>query len=343
MTDPDELHPETEDDALTDVDELGGDVDILASLPDEGSPLHGDTAYDALEEADELGGDAAILESLPDDDPSPDDGVLEAMLEPLDMEHEGEAAEFGDEAAETVVYSETPDYDVDFLDIDAALASVASLPDVLAEREAAERAAREAAHRREPMYEPAPRRPRYPVQAPPPVTLRRGQPGSVVPALLLIGIGAWLTFAVTAPNAVPLNPSLVLIVVGAAVVVTLFAQWFTMRRWSRGVFFFALLALLIGGTVYAATVFPTAASLLGPLILLMVGVAFWLTGLFSRPTDRRLLLPGALFIVAAVTVLAVSYGALPAAWLAGIAPLWYVVVAVIAILWLLPILFKRRG
>ncbi len=43
MTDPKELPPESEDDALNDVEALGGDDEIMESLPPEGSPISVDT------------------------------------------------------------------------------------------------------------------------------------------------------------------------------------------------------------------------------------------------------------------------------------------------------------
>nr|PZN57220.1 MAG: hypothetical protein DIU68_04650 [Chloroflexota bacterium] len=314
--------------------------------------VEGDT--EARAGVDTPDSDAEVRESLPDDGlPLPEVSEAEALAK--DLESGGAETQSAGSydtawdapeayaAAGQATYEDVESPAFDFVDIDAALASVAALGEELAEREELERAQLAAEQDAEAAREEAAHRTLKSIQAPPVVNLRRGQLASVVPALLLMGIGAWLTFATTAPDAVPLNPLLVSAALLAAVVITLLAYWLSSGRWARGAFFFAILLVLMAGSVYYASTLDLEAPVAGPLILAATGLAFALTALLSRPMDRRLLLPGILFLVAAAVSLAAIIGYLPATLLAGVAPYWPALVAVIALLWLLPLLAKRRG
>lgn len=242
------------------------------------------------------------------------------------------------------------------VDIGAALESVAALSDILAEREAEEQrqaeteaTAREAAAAAEaaraeadPVFEAAePAR-----MATPPVSeLRRGQPASVVPALLLIGLGSWLTFALSTASsgAVALPPLLVIGVVGGAVVLTLLTQWLGGGRWARGSFFLALFGALTGGALYYDIISGANLMLGAPLTLAAAGVALVLTGLLGRPADRRLFLPGLLLIFGGIVALALLQGAISPLLAAELAHWSPLVLAVLIVIWLLPVLLKRRG
>ncbi len=164
-----------------------------------------------------------------------------------------------------------------------------------------------------------------------------------MPALVLIGLGGWLTFAVTVPNAVPTSPLVLVFAVGAALVVTMLAFWVASGRWSRGVLFFALLALLTTGALYYETTLNLAYSITGPLVLATAGLAFALTGLLAKPTDSRLLLPGILLLAAAAVNLAITIGYLPNWLMTGAASYWPVLAVVVVVLWLLPVLLRRRS
>jgi hypothetical protein len=305
-----------EEEALEEVDELGGDPDIMKSLPDEGQPIDDDFEAD-------------------DDDDIEGPALLTYRVEGVPDEPEYTDEDYDDEAL-------TAPYDpyADLLDIDAALASVSSLSEMIVEREPAEPDERV---RTQVLEERPPVRARRMLAEPPSITLRRGQPASVVPALIFIGVGAWLTFAMSAPGSVSASPALVTAVLGGALIVTLLAQFVTSGRWSRGVFFFAVLALLVGGALYYQSMSPATAALTAPLILLAVGVAFALTGFMARPTDRRLLLPGAAFVMLAALALVIALGVLPVPLTSQMTPFWPIVVAVLALIWLLPVVFKRRG
>lgn len=233
------------------------------------------------------------------------------------------------------------------LDIAAALESVASLSDVLAEREEAERraleAARAAAEAEAEAQTPQADREPARIATPPVLELRRGHPASVIPALLFIGVGAWLTFALSTAgmSGAPLSPLLLLGALLGVGVLTLLSAWIGAGRWSRGAFFMAIFAALAGGAVYYH--FAIQPGYLTALLLAAAGAALALTGLLARPADRRLLLPGVLLVFGGMVALALAQGAVPpnlTASLVSGAPLVGVLVVVI---WLLPVIFKRRG
>jgi hypothetical protein len=226
------------------------------------------------------------------------------------------------------------------LDVDAALAAVASLSDVMAEQEAAEQAkvdaeaiaAEEAAQQAIPVT-------RQVMPRPPLVTLRRGQPASVVPAVLLMGIGAWLTFALTT-SAAPDSTAITLVVV-AGLILALMAHWLSSGRWSRGVFFFGTLILLNAAALaFLTQPFSPGLPRGWPLLLVAGGLAFVLTAFLTRPRERRMALPGILLILGGLTGLGFGLGVSDGQILASIAPLWPVAVAAVVIVWLLAIMAR---
>lgn len=240
-----------------------------------------------------------------------------------------ELAEFSAVADETIqavdeMYGGVPPIHSDF---DSALI-VASVTDVMAEQEA----------EREfvpPAFEPS-------LPMPPMTRLRRGQLGSLVPALLLIGIGAWLTLTTTAGT--PPNSMLVAAVAVGAVVITLLAQWIAAGRWGRGYLFFAMLILLVTG-ILAFSIQPNGLSLVRgwPLLIVVLGIAVIVSGVLSRPADQRLLPPGILLVTAGLLGVIVTSNVLPQRILAAMVPLGPAVLIVLALVWLLPLVFRRRG
>jgi hypothetical protein len=263
-----------------------------------------------------------------------DDTLILAMQaddDTLISEMEADAAVTDDEPAPVV--TELPPADDWMLgDIDAALAAVASLSEIMPEREA-EAEVRADARRTAPTFVPE-------MPMPPLATLKRGQFGSLVPALLLIAFGAWLTLTTTAGT--PPDPVLTLVIVAGGVIVALLAQWLGTGRWSRGLLFFALLALLIAGVI-ALALQPTGLDPLRayPLLLVALGLAMGLAGLLARPFNARLTIPGALFIVAGVVGMAGTMNAVPANLLSAAALLAPVVLGIVVLLWLLPLIFRR--
>jgi hypothetical protein len=345
MTDPNQPLPESEDDALNDVESLGGDDSIMESLPPEGSPISAETEYDEIDGSGVL--DDGAAHDYSSDAPEPLDALPyadDAEAEPGADAYDAYAYPPDDDLSDIYAAraAQTDEDPYAYLDIEAALASVATLGEAEAQREQAEIAQQVAAAAVQEAQEERRRLPRR-VAVPPPLVMRRGQLASVVPALVLMALGGWLTFAMTVPDAVPLNPLLVVLAVGAALVVTLLAFWLASGRWSRGALFFALLLVLTAGALYYQTTLTLGYSITGPLVLSAAGLAFALTGLFSKPTESRLLIPAILLLAAAAVNLAVTIGYLPAGLLTGAAAYWPVLVAVVVVLWLLPVLLRRRS
>ena len=204
------------------------------------------------------------------------------------------------EDAPAAVSLPAEDWNLD--DIDAALAAVASLSEIMPEREA-EAEVRADARRGKPTFVPE-------MRMPPLATLKRGQLGSLIPALLLIGFGAWLTLTTT--TGTPPDPLLVAAVIIGGIVLSLLAQWLGTGRWSRGALFFALLLLLAAGVIFFSLQ-PNGLDFLRgwPLLVVALGVAIVLAGLLARPFNGRLLVPGVLTVLAGVVGLTVTLGLIP--------------------------------
>lgn len=230
------------------------------------------------------------------------------------------------------------------LDIEAALASMAGLGDMMAEQRAAdEAAAAEVKAEMERAAREAAKRPKRALQSPPPMVLRRGQPGSVLPALALIGVGAWLTFSLAAPGSPLSEPSNIGKVLLGVGVFTLFAQWFSSGRWPRGLFFVGLIALVLGLLLVVPLQVAQFENIAVAGSMLALGLGYIFNGLIGRPTNRRFLLPGVIFIAVAALAFVINTGILPLGFMAGFSPYWPVVLAVVLLIMLLPTLRKRRG
>lgn len=198
------------------------------------------------------------------------------------------------------------------LDVDQALAAVASLNEIVmapaapeAEGTASGMAADEGSaadsSRRMPTYQVVSDFP-----APPLMTLRRGQLASVVPALLLMVIGAWLTFALTTTEAAPNNAMILALLMGG-VGVALLAQWIGSGQWSRGALLFGLLLLISAGVFFWLSQSATPGLARGwPLLICGLGAAFILSGLLSAIRERRQMLVGLMLVVSGLAGYAVT-------------------------------------
>lgn len=226
------------------------------------------------------------------------------------------------------------------VDLDAALAAISALDDMLAEQEAAEqaelarqqaeedaRAKRQARLQNPELFFPMPSL----------STMQRGRLDSVVPALVLIGIGAWLTFALTTGAGTP-SPALLALLVGGGLGLTLLVHWLASGRWALGALFFALF-ILLGGGVFAFLLFQGTLPADWPLLLLGPGLAFFVTGVIAR--QGKLLLPGLLLAISGLAALVVTKRLLPDDALATLAGLWPVALVIVAVLLALP-RFARR-
>lgn len=250
------------------------------------------------------------------------------------------------ETAELLLEAEdVPGAVTDDMDIEAALAAVSTLSDMLAEREAAvqaqlarEEAERQAAEERRARME----HPELFFPVPPMQILHRGQMASVIPALVLIGLGAWLTFSLTTRTA--LNTGLIVAIMLGGLALIWLARWLSSGRWARGSLFFALAGLLGAGSLFYLLQ-PASPGLAGgwPLLLIALGTAYILAGVLAAPRDGRLLLPGFLFVAAGAAALSVTLGLLGGEIISTAAALWPAALIAVVLIWLLPVLFRRRG
>ncbi|MFQ3566073.1 MAG: hypothetical protein SNJ59_03660 [Aggregatilineales bacterium] len=211
-----------------------------------------------------------------------------------------------------------------------AFDSVASVSDAAALREDEER-------RR--AYKPPAYKPNLAV--PPPIALKRGHPGSLVPGLILIGLGAWLTVMTTTNT--PIEPLLLAAMVVGALAVTLLAQWLGNGRWGRGLLF-AALALILAGALFALSLQPGGIDLTRgwPLLIAVIGAATVLSAVLARPAERRLIAPGVLLLIAGLLGTIITNAVFDPELLAAAAPLWPVIILIMIVLWLLPLIFRQR-
>jgi predicted ribosomally synthesized peptide with SipW-like signal peptide len=232
------------------------------------------------------------------------------------------------------------------LDIDEALASVASLSDVIAEREAleaAEEARREEAARA--AEEAAQRRAAYFLPRPALIRLQRGQLASIVPALLLIIIGSWLTFALTLSDTPPDAGIIVPVVMGGLSLLML-TYWLTSGRWAQGTLFIGLAILLSGGTIAYLTQTETFGPEGWPLVIVALGAAITFSTLLSRSGSGSQALAGLIMIVAGLATLSVTTGMIEDELLdaaASVAPGVLIGAAALILLPALVMLIRRRG
>lgn len=191
-----------------------------------------------------------------------------------------------------------------------------------------------------PPFTPSNYQPRLPV--PPLLRVRRGQPGSLIPALTLIGVGAWLTVAQVTNTAI--DPSLVGAVLAGGLLLTFVAVWLGSGRWPRGLLLAVLVALIGagGGALILGAGLGNALSAY-PLLLSALGVAILLTAFLARPLDRPLLGPALVFITAGIVGYLVLNGAIPAGLLSGAAAYWFVPAIILLILIALPLFVRRRA
>ena len=270
----------------------------------------------------ELGAEAAGPESV----------EVTVVAEPVTDSVPVAVAEDAEEPAEPVETYDLPQALFDAgIDVEAALGALSFEPDEADEVPSGPRL---------PPFTPPNYRPALP--APRPLTLRRGSPGSLVPALFLIGIGAWLTVANVTHT--PVNPLLFGAVVSGGIVLSLVAAWLGNGRWSRGLVLVVLLALFsAGGGVLISNAGMGSALTAYPLILSALGVAILLAALLARPRDRGMLGPAIVFIAAGIVGYLVLNGAVPAGLVNAASLYWFVPAVLLLILVALPLFVRRRS
>ena len=172
-------------------------------------------------------------------------------------------------------------------------------------------------------------------------SLRRGQIASVVPALLLIGLGAWLTFITTTADetAPQIDPMLVMIALVGVLSIGLLSHWWTTHRWARGSFFLSMTLLAVGAVAFYL-VQPGDISLANgwPLLIGGVGVALVLTGLLTQPRSGAMAAFGVMVALLSGAATAVTAALLPADVLSLAADAWPVAAVIAVLLLLVPVI-----
>jgi hypothetical protein len=235
--------------------------------------------------------------------------------------------------------------DSDF-DIDSALASVASLSDALAEQEAleeaelqrleaeaeaieAEQIAREQAEQAQSAYV---------FTHPPMLILQRGYLASVVPALLLIFGGAWLTFALTSAT---VTWTALATSVAAASGLSLLGYWLTTGRWAQGALFGGLALLLNSGLLVYLAQSDVPGADGWPLLLTGVGLALAASAVLAPPLSRHQFMTGAVLIVAGLAGLALTTEALGQEMTDVIRDASPAILVALLVVFLLPLVARR--
>lgn len=174
------------------------------------------------------------------------------------------------------------------------------------------------------------------------IRLHRGHIGSVVPALVLIGVGAWLTLANA--SGVPADPALAGLILVGGLMASFIAEWLFSGRWARGLLLVALVALFgAGGAALVLQSGADNARAAWPLLLAALGVAVILSGLLARPVERAALGPGMVFITAGITGFLALNGVIPASVLPVAAAYWFVPAVIVLLLLLLPVIFRKSS
>lgn len=181
------------------------------------------------------------------------------------------------------------------LDIDAALAAIGSLDEILAQREADE------AFEREHLQQEAQREAErlqwiesYQFPHPPQLKLQRGGLASVLPALALSALGIYLTFAlIFAPES--LTVDLIAALGGGVIGLMVFAHGLAAGRWARGSVFIGLLLIATSGAILALPIGYPWPALLGA-----IGGVLIVTAILGRPPIYRLIPVGLALIISAI-------------------------------------------
>lgn len=241
------------------------------------------------------------------------------------------------------------------VDIDAALASVSSLPDAIAEQDESESTALDVVPSEETALaqqdapepivigEPQKRRPPARFISPKPTTLKRGQLASIVPALTLIGIGTWLTFSLASDT--PPERDLLVIVGLGFIGVMLLAYWVTSQRWARGALFIGLSLLFITGALYyPRTDVNVLLEDIWPLGIVAIGAAAVISALLSPLAQRGpQIFTGFVVVLIGLGIYTLNIGTLDDTTTNTLMTFGPIVLGIAVILLIVPALFRRRS
>lgn len=170
----------------------------------------------------------------------------------------------------------------------------------------------------------------------------RGQLASVVPALVLITLGGWLTFTLTTASQMPSMSDIlpVILIAGGGIFLS---QWLTSKGWTRGSFFLGLLLVLIG----AIQLFVSQSSALTmqsvwTFWLGAIGISLFATGYLSYPRLPRMSIMGILVIIAGGIAYVLSAGMLDASFINSLSNFWIIAVLVLIFLVFAPLIRRRQ-
>lgn len=319
---------------------------------DEDQEINNHQSDDAAEEEVVDGATADTL------DDQADETVAEEAPEELDNAIADE--DVGDESGEddgegTEAIEETAPLDdallSDELDIEAALASVVALDHALAEHtaaeiEEAERLQAEAGaieQVNQALREEAERRAAYSLPRPPMIaTIQRGQAASVIPALLLMAIGAWLTFSLTNTGE-SLHAGTVAIIAMGGLGLSMLAYWFTSRRWARGAFTTGLALLLCALVALFLSQSQDYGADGWPLFVIASAVTVLLSAFVSPRVGEGHVLSGLALAIAGGSALAVTTEVVSDEVLDVASTVSPAILVVVLIILLLPRIPKRPG
>ena len=254
-------------------------------------------------------------------------------------------------AAEEVPDADESDDNVveDNLDIDAALASIVSLGDAVAEHDEAEaeEIARQEAESlvieqaEQAVREEAERRAAYYLPRPPMMTMQRGKAASSIPALLLIIIGSWLTFTFTTSDTPPPITTITLVAMGG-IGLSLLAYWWSSGRWAIGALFGGTNLLLFSLSIIYLSQPDSLGSDGWPLLIVVPGVALLLGAILSSPVGKYHTLTGILLVMAGLLGLAVTTGRLDKILPDISVEFGLLILVILSLLVLLPPIIRRR-
>jgi hypothetical protein len=155
---------------------------------------------------------------------------------------------------------------------------------------------------------------------------RRLQLSNTLPALLLIAAGVLLLLRPDAATRL-----LVIVVAVSGIALSLALRFLFNGRRERGLFFIAVMILLLTGIIGAAAKDWIDLSQGWPLVIMVPGAGMILTFIFERSHDQGLLLPGLMFIVAGGVILLFTTYFLDPAVLSIVALYWPVLLLVLAL------------
>ena len=173
--------------------------------------------------------------------------------------------------------------------------------------------------------------------------LQRGQAASFIPALLLMALGALLTFSLTSTGLPNWGIWHWLSVGASGFGVMLLAHWWSSQRWAQGSLLLGCV-LLLGGALNLWLLLDEQLSLMTayPLYLLVIGLALILTVALTPAPMARAGLLGVVLCGAGVAALALSLGFIQGDILASFVSLAPVIGGVALLFLILPVFVRRR-